>query len=176
MGAVIRALDVLFSALGLVVGAPLLLLCWSTARLAVCFQFEERFQAAASAAAAAAFLGAVGIVLARPMISFSALFVTAAALRLVYVHALLPERDLLTSPRADASAVARAMPPNSTLFTNLPTSDRFRYYVGVEVLPLAKSEGAVRRGVACCVLASAAEADRLPGRWAKIREIGRAHV
>lgn len=113
-----------------VLALPIIAVTAATTRIATVYNFMERYQVIVVVG-----LGALSLTIvvirhaARELLAFPVL-VSAIAVRVVFVHAWIPERDHWWSAKAPANALAARLPEQSVLYTDQPLGPGFRYYLG----------------------------------------------
>ena len=117
-------------------GVPGVIILAAILRIGFQFNFMERMQALVVIGGAALLVGVKFVADGRRAYFLVPLLMTVLVGKVIYVRAIVPERDYRESPRAVARAIGRYIPKGAVLFTSLPTDAAFRYYVGAEIRPI----------------------------------------
>lgn len=126
----------------LLLGVPACIAVAGTWRIFVCYNFMERVQAVV-VVSLVAFGAGLWLIRKRFLVaSWAPLACLLVMCKFAYVHVYLPERDHWWSQRARASAIKREIADDGVLFTPLPVSPAFRYYLDRPVRPLSELPGA----------------------------------
>jgi hypothetical protein len=117
-------------------GIPLAAAVGATIRIGIVYNYMERFQALVVGGLAALVVALVLIRKQDKGLLWLPTLAVAVIAKLVYIHAIVPESDHWTSPKAYARAVAKHVPPNGLVATSGNVTPAYRYYLGAPILPL----------------------------------------
>lgn len=156
-------------------GIPAIAVLAAGLRIGFHYQQMEKVQAVFVTGLVAIALGSLLLPWRRPVLCWIPTVAVLVACKIIYLHALLPERDVRHSSRPHARAIARHLEPDAVLYTPLTMDASFRYYLDRPIRPLESLSEQNEPSSHAFALVHALEWSRLKSdpsaRWEIIRQL-----